>query len=339
MRAPEFRLRTPSAGLLALPWDRPLSQWNVPDVPLRDIAVGPSRHLVKFVEADDALWAVKDMPQRIAAKEYDVLRRLEEMGLPAVRPAGLVAATRVRHRDPGHPLPRGVLAVPPAVHAAAARPTEAPRTPAGCNGGPVGGTASPRCVLGRLLIGEHAVLAGRPASCGLAGRRRDIRGAPNTEPWAAQARPRNSGGERGDGLGRPRRAARSARGDAPHPDRRGRTGSGSATKRCGRSCTPSRCSGSAIGTASKGPSGASTNSASPSTNCRCNRTARTRAGSNSVSPWATGATTRSTFRSSPAWTSVRDRPASCSAICAPIRRSCAARSGTTSTSGRPHGCG
>lgn len=91
MRAPEFRLRTPSAGLLALPWDRPLSKWNVPDIPLRDIAVGPSRHLVKFVEADDALWAVKDMPPRIAAKEYDVLRRLEEMGLPAVRPAGLVA--------------------------------------------------------------------------------------------------------------------------------------------------------------------------------------------------------------------------------------------------------
>lgn len=90
MRAPEFRLRSPSAGLLALPWDRPLSQWNPPDVPLRDIAVGPSRHLVKFVEADDALWAVKDMPPRIAAKEYDVLRKLEEMGLPAVRPAGLV---------------------------------------------------------------------------------------------------------------------------------------------------------------------------------------------------------------------------------------------------------
>jgi hypothetical protein len=46
--------------------------------------------LVKFVDADDTLWAVKDMPPRIAAKEYDVLRRLEEMGLPAVRPAGLV---------------------------------------------------------------------------------------------------------------------------------------------------------------------------------------------------------------------------------------------------------
>jgi hypothetical protein len=62
----------------------------VPEVPLRDIAVGMSRHLVKFVDADGQLWAVKDMPPRIAAKEYDVLRRLEDMGLPAVRPAGLV---------------------------------------------------------------------------------------------------------------------------------------------------------------------------------------------------------------------------------------------------------
>lgn len=90
MCAPEFRLRAPTPGLLALPWDRPLQEWTVPDVPLRDIAVGPSRHLVKFVEADDTLWAVKDMPPRVAAKEYDVLRKLEDMGLPAVRPAGLV---------------------------------------------------------------------------------------------------------------------------------------------------------------------------------------------------------------------------------------------------------
>ncbi|MCZ8377816.1 DUF4032 domain-containing protein [Mycobacterium sp. CPCC 205372] len=90
MRPPELRLRAPTAGLLALPWDLPLVHWKAPDVALRDIAVGPSRHLVKFVEADGALWAVKDMPARIAVKEYDVLRRLEEMALPAVRPAGVV---------------------------------------------------------------------------------------------------------------------------------------------------------------------------------------------------------------------------------------------------------
>ncbi len=90
MRAPDIRLRTPSVGLLGLPWDRPLSDWTVPDVPLRDISVGKSRHLVKFVESDDTLWAVKDMPPRLAKHEYDMLRQLEELGLPAVRPAGVV---------------------------------------------------------------------------------------------------------------------------------------------------------------------------------------------------------------------------------------------------------
>ncbi|MCV7280484.1 DUF4032 domain-containing protein [Mycolicibacterium flavescens] len=90
MGVPELRLRAPTAELLALPWERPLADWTVPDVPLRDFAVGPSRHLVKFVEADGRVWAVKDMPPRIADKEFAVLRRLEDMALPAVRPAGLV---------------------------------------------------------------------------------------------------------------------------------------------------------------------------------------------------------------------------------------------------------
>ena len=88
MRVPELRLRSPKARLLGLPWDLPLSEWTVPDVALRDIAVGPSRHLVKFVEADGALWALKELPPRIARKEYSVLRQLEDLGLPAVRPAG-----------------------------------------------------------------------------------------------------------------------------------------------------------------------------------------------------------------------------------------------------------
>ncbi len=90
MRAPELRLRAPTPGLLALPWDVPLAEWMVPDVPLRDIAVGVSRHLVKFIEADENLWAVKELPPRIAAREYDVLGRLEDMALDAVRPAGIV---------------------------------------------------------------------------------------------------------------------------------------------------------------------------------------------------------------------------------------------------------
>ena len=90
MAAPELRLRTPSPGLLGLPWERPLAEWLVPDVPLRDMAVGPSRHLVKFVECDGALWALKELPPRIAVREYDALGRIEELHLNAVRRAGLV---------------------------------------------------------------------------------------------------------------------------------------------------------------------------------------------------------------------------------------------------------
>jgi hypothetical protein len=88
--APALRLRTPTPGLLALPWLEPLRDWDATEVPFRDIPVGPSRHLVRFVETDGALWALKELPQRIAEKEYAVLRDLEFRSLPAVRPAGLV---------------------------------------------------------------------------------------------------------------------------------------------------------------------------------------------------------------------------------------------------------
>src|SRR5437773_2031170 len=72
-----LRLRETSPGLLALPWMEPLAEWDATEVPLRDVPVGPSRHLVRFVETDGALWAIKELPLRVAAKEYAVLRELE----------------------------------------------------------------------------------------------------------------------------------------------------------------------------------------------------------------------------------------------------------------------
>jgi hypothetical protein len=90
MTLPDLRLRVASPGLLALPWQKPLGEWDATEVPMRDIPVGPSRHLVRFIETDGALWALKELPQRIAAKEYAVLRDLEQRSLPAVRPAGRV---------------------------------------------------------------------------------------------------------------------------------------------------------------------------------------------------------------------------------------------------------
>jgi len=86
----DIRLRVASPGLLSLPWRDPLADWPATEVPLRDIPVGPSRHLVRFVETDGHLWALKQLPTRLAAKEYEVLRALETKSLAAVRPAGLV---------------------------------------------------------------------------------------------------------------------------------------------------------------------------------------------------------------------------------------------------------
>ncbi len=90
----EVRLRQPSPGLRALPWSTPLEEWDERRLPLRDLAVGPSRHVVRFVEADGALWALKALPRAVAVHEYDVLRALEERDLSAVRAAGVVQQPR-----------------------------------------------------------------------------------------------------------------------------------------------------------------------------------------------------------------------------------------------------
>ena len=85
-----IRLRAASPGLLTLPWLDPLEKWSEDAASFRELNVGPSRHLVRFVEADYVLYALKELPTRIADKEYRVLRELEARELPAVRPVGLV---------------------------------------------------------------------------------------------------------------------------------------------------------------------------------------------------------------------------------------------------------
>ena len=88
--APDVRLRDPSPDLLALPWDQPLQEWQATEVPLRDVPVGPSRHLVRFVELRRGLLAVKELPARLAVHEYGVLTELRRRRLPAVDPVGVV---------------------------------------------------------------------------------------------------------------------------------------------------------------------------------------------------------------------------------------------------------
>ena len=86
---PRLRLRDEVAGLLDLPWERPLGQWAVDTHRFRELPVGPSRHLVRFMVSEGTIYALKEEPAEIAQKEYAVLRHLEDARLPGVRAVGL----------------------------------------------------------------------------------------------------------------------------------------------------------------------------------------------------------------------------------------------------------
>jgi hypothetical protein len=86
-------------ALLDLPWSTPLEQW--PADQLVALPQGLSRHVVRFVRLDGMVYAVKETGERVAEREYDVLRNLERLDFPSVRATAIVA-DRVSHD--GEPL-------------------------------------------------------------------------------------------------------------------------------------------------------------------------------------------------------------------------------------------
>ena len=75
------------ADLLELPWHLPLAEW--PDHDFVLIPVGEHRHVVRFLDLGDTLFAFKELPERLARREYDILEQLREEGLPAVTLIGI----------------------------------------------------------------------------------------------------------------------------------------------------------------------------------------------------------------------------------------------------------
>jgi hypothetical protein len=86
-----FIFRPPAAraaGLLSLPWEQPLEEWK--DDRLLELAHrGISRHVVRFVEVDGLVYALKEIDERLARREYRLLGELEAMGMPAVSVLGV----------------------------------------------------------------------------------------------------------------------------------------------------------------------------------------------------------------------------------------------------------
>jgi tRNA A-37 threonylcarbamoyl transferase component Bud32 len=86
----------PRAGrpdFLDLPWQEPLEEWDLDRLVVAARGIGT--HVVRFVDYDGALFALKELPEAVARREYGILRALEQEGIPAVEAVGVV------HERPG----------------------------------------------------------------------------------------------------------------------------------------------------------------------------------------------------------------------------------------------
>ncbi|MGX1274008.1 hypothetical protein RKD18_007202 [Streptomyces phaeoluteigriseus] len=86
------------ALLLELPWQLPLEEW--PEDVLVPLPRGISRHVVRYARAGDEVIAVKELAERPALREYELLRDLDRLGIPAVDPLAVVTGRADTGGDP-----------------------------------------------------------------------------------------------------------------------------------------------------------------------------------------------------------------------------------------------
>ena len=87
------------ALLVDLPWQTPLERW--PADKLVALPRGISRHVVRFVRLGERVYAVKEVNQELAQKEYRLLRELERRDVPAVDAVAVISG---REDTDGTPL-------------------------------------------------------------------------------------------------------------------------------------------------------------------------------------------------------------------------------------------
>ncbi len=79
-------------ALLDLPWELPLEQW--PEDILAALPRGISRHVVRFVNLEGRVIAVKEIGESVAYHEYSLLRDLARMDSPSVHPTAVVTGRK-----------------------------------------------------------------------------------------------------------------------------------------------------------------------------------------------------------------------------------------------------
>jgi tRNA A-37 threonylcarbamoyl transferase component Bud32 len=73
--------------LVDWPFATPLDKWDMPEI---HSVLGLHRHVVRMVETVDTAYVVKEIPDRLAEREYRLLRALAEMGLPTAEVVGVM---------------------------------------------------------------------------------------------------------------------------------------------------------------------------------------------------------------------------------------------------------
>ena len=81
-------VRPGAPDFLDLPWEQSLSNWQ--SGRLLDMERGIHRHVVRFVDYDGRLYDLKELPRRLADREYGLLRHLEGKSVPVVQAIGIV---------------------------------------------------------------------------------------------------------------------------------------------------------------------------------------------------------------------------------------------------------
>ena len=86
-----FRLlaRAEQAAFLDLPWALALEEW--PHEILVEAKRGIGRHVVRFVRVNGLFYALKELPARLAEREYRLLGELAQRTVPAVEAIGVVS--------------------------------------------------------------------------------------------------------------------------------------------------------------------------------------------------------------------------------------------------------
>ncbi len=85
-------------ALLDLPWEQPLEDW--PDEILAALPRGISRHVVRFARVSGRVLALKEIDHTLARREYDMLKVLGRLGIPAVVPFAVISGRTTPQGDP-----------------------------------------------------------------------------------------------------------------------------------------------------------------------------------------------------------------------------------------------